>query len=530
MAALPREAAGTGLTIWFTGLSSAGKTTLSEAVAGRLHSLGYQIEHLDGDVVRQHLSKGLGYSKHDRDENVRRIGFVAELLTRNGVIVLVAAISPYREVRDEIRGRIGRFLEVYVHAPMAVLEQRDRKGIYRSGRAGALQNVTGIDDPYEPPLAPDVSCDTSRESVEESVAKVLRALEQVPGLSSSAVNPEAKILSHAAVDAWIRTQRESGRRIGFTCGSFDLLHAGHVQYLAKARAACDRLLVAVNSDASVRRYKSPLRPINPERERQYVVASLQAADAVTILDDDRPLSLLLRWKPDLYIKGGDYRGASLRSASAVEEYGGRVLVIPSDFASSTSAMIGRIEALSNHAAPDPAPAAQPARGLVLLDRDGTLIRDVPFLHDPSQVELLPGVGEGLAALQAAGFTLAIVTNQQGIGLGYFTTQQFIAVNQQLFRALAPFGVRIAKIYHCPHNAAQQCGCRKPESGMVRRALQDLESPPGRTFLIGDTAGDVAAGQAAGCHTVHVGQSAASAEYCAADFAGAVRWIIGRSLE
>ena len=113
-----------------------------------------------------------------------------------------------------------------------------------------------------------------------------------------------------------------------------------------------------------------------------------------------------------------------------------MLLIPSDFATSTSAMLDRIAAISNHAAPETV-AAKPARGVVLLDRDGTLIRDVPFLHDPAQVELLPGVGEGLAALQAAGFTLAIVTNQQGIGLGYYTTQQFIAVNQQLFRALAP---------------------------------------------------------------------------------------------
>ena len=133
------------------------------------------------------------------------------------------------------------------------------------------------------------------------------------------------------MDEWIRAERAAGRRIGFTCGSFDLLHAGHAQYLEKARASCDRLLVAVNSDASVRRYKSPLRPINPEGERMYVVAALAAVDAVTILDDDRPLSLLLRWKPDLYIKGGDYQSSSLRSAAAVEEYGGRVLLIPSGF-------------------------------------------------------------------------------------------------------------------------------------------------------------------------------------------------------
>jgi rfaE bifunctional protein nucleotidyltransferase chain/domain len=343
-------------------------------------------------------------------------------------------------------------------------------------------------------------------------------------------DPDRKVLSHPEVDEWIRAERAAGRHIGFTCGSFDLLHAGHAQYLAKARASCDRLLVAVNSDASVRRYKSALRPINPERERMYLVAALAAVDAVTILDDDRPLALLLRWKPDLYIKGGDYKSSSLRSAAAVEEYGGRVLLIPSDFATSTSALLDRIVAISNYA-PPASVAAKPVRGVVLLDRDGTLIRDVPFLHDPAQVELLPGVGEGLAALQAAGFTLAIVTNQQGIGLGYYTTQQFIAVNQQLFRALGPYGVRISKIYYCPHNAAEQCACRKPGSGMVKRALCDFEVPAERTFLIGDTAGDIAAGKAAGCRTIHLGEPAGeAADYSAHDFAGAVRWILTRSAE
>ena len=114
-------------------------------------------------------------------------------------------------------------------------------------------------------------------------------------------------MSHEQVDEWLHGERAAGHRIGFTCGSFDLLHTGHVQYLSKARQQCDRLLVAVNSDASVQRYKSPLRPINPEQDRMTVVAALAAVDAVTLLEDDRPIHLLLRWKPDLYIKGGDYQ-------------------------------------------------------------------------------------------------------------------------------------------------------------------------------------------------------------------------------
>ena len=154
-----------GLTLWFTGLSSAGKTTLARAVYERLLAQGYQPELLDGDAVREHLSKGLGFSKEDRDENIRRIGFVAELLTRNGVIVLVSAISPYRATRDEVRGKIGRFIEIYVNAPLEVCEKRDVKGLYRKARAGLLKSFTGIDGPYEPPLSADVECRTDLETV-----------------------------------------------------------------------------------------------------------------------------------------------------------------------------------------------------------------------------------------------------------------------------------------------------------------------------------------------------------------------------
>ena len=166
-----------GVTLWFTGLSGAGKTTVSRAVEKQLRSQGYSLEILDGDIVRQNLTKGLGFSKADRDENIRRIGFVAHLLTRNGVIVLVSAISPYREIRNEVKQRIGNFIEVYVNAPLEVCEQRDVKGLYKRARAGEIKNFTGIDDPYEPPENPEVECRTDKETIEESVAKVLQVLE-----------------------------------------------------------------------------------------------------------------------------------------------------------------------------------------------------------------------------------------------------------------------------------------------------------------------------------------------------------------
>ncbi|MCZ2077812.1 MAG: adenylyl-sulfate kinase [Bryobacteraceae bacterium] len=174
-----------GFTLWFTGLSGAGKSTISHAIYTRLKELGARVELLDGDVVRTNLSQGLGFSKEDRDTNIRRIGFVCELLSRNGVIALVAAISPYRAVREELKTRIANFLEVYVDCPVEVLAERDVKGLYKKALAGEIPNFTGISDPYEPPLQPDIVVDTSQESLEESVAKVWTKLEKLGLLSFS---------------------------------------------------------------------------------------------------------------------------------------------------------------------------------------------------------------------------------------------------------------------------------------------------------------------------------------------------------
>ncbi len=165
-----------GVTMLFTGLSGAGKTTITKALAQELKKRGYQVERLDGDIVRQYLTKDLGFSKRDRDENIRRVGFVAHMLTRNNVIVLMANIAPYREVREELRQLIGNFMEVYVYAPIDVCEKRDVKGLYKKAKAGEIKNFTGINDPYEPPIKPEVICYTHKETVEESVNKVLNKM------------------------------------------------------------------------------------------------------------------------------------------------------------------------------------------------------------------------------------------------------------------------------------------------------------------------------------------------------------------
>jgi adenylyl-sulfate kinase len=168
-----------GFTIWLTGLSGAGKTTLAHALETKLRECARRVEVLDGDVVREHLSKGLGFSKADRDTNIRRIGFVCKLLSRNGVVAIAAVISPYRELRDEVRREIGDFVEVYVSCPIDELVRRDVKGLYARALRGDLPQFTGVSDPYEPPLQPEVALDTSRQSLDESVQVILASLKHL---------------------------------------------------------------------------------------------------------------------------------------------------------------------------------------------------------------------------------------------------------------------------------------------------------------------------------------------------------------
>jgi len=168
-----------GFTLWMTGLSGSGKTTLAKMAEQEIRSRGLKVEVLDGEEFRTHLSQGLGFSKEDRDMNIRRIGFVCHLLARNGIVAVASAISPYRTLRDEIRKHIGAFIEVYVKCPLETCIQRDEKGLYRKARAGEIAHVTGISDPYEEPLNPEVIVETDQETPEESLAKILQKLEDL---------------------------------------------------------------------------------------------------------------------------------------------------------------------------------------------------------------------------------------------------------------------------------------------------------------------------------------------------------------
>ena len=167
-----------GFTLWFTGLSGAGKSTLSILVAEELRRRGRSVEILDGDEVRTNLSKGLGFSKEDRDTNIKRIGYVCKLLTRNGVVAISAAISPYKDVRDDNRAQIGSFIEIYVRCSIEALTRRDVKGLYKKALAGEIKNFTGVSDPYEPPTNPEITVDSERQTVQESLRAILDYLER----------------------------------------------------------------------------------------------------------------------------------------------------------------------------------------------------------------------------------------------------------------------------------------------------------------------------------------------------------------
>jgi len=177
-----------GVTVWFTGLSGSGKSTITRILVKRLKALQLKVEVLDGDMIRTNLSKGLGFDKEDRDTNIKRVGFVCNLLTRNGVIVIAAVISPYREPRDYNRSLIGSFIEVYTKCSVETCAERDPKGLYKKAASGEIKQFTGVSDPYEEPLTPEVICETENETPEESAEKIIKKLEEFGYLETEGSN------------------------------------------------------------------------------------------------------------------------------------------------------------------------------------------------------------------------------------------------------------------------------------------------------------------------------------------------------
>ncbi len=186
--------ANVGFTIWFTGLSGSGKSTLSELLEQRLQARGHKVEIMDGDIVRTHLSKGLGFSREDRDTNIKRIAFVCNLLSRNGVICISAAIAPYREAREWAREHIGNFVEIYVKCPLEVCRARDVKGLYKLVDEGKIKNFTGVDDPYEEPEHPDLVLETDKETIEESLERIFAKLQELGYLEQDDYSAAATVV------------------------------------------------------------------------------------------------------------------------------------------------------------------------------------------------------------------------------------------------------------------------------------------------------------------------------------------------
>jgi len=298
--------------------------------------------------------------------------------------------------------------------------------------------------------------------------------------------------------------------VGFTSGAFDLLHAGHVDYLEQAKSFCDKLIVALNSDESIKKYKGDNRPIISELQRQKTIAALESVDFVFLFHERRNAQNIELLKPDFYFKADDYSNSQLTSKVIVEKFGGKVKLIHLKENISTTEIINRIVSSKEkkdcfveeqektvHLKIKP-PKCSPA---IFLDRDGTINREIGYLSDPDDFVLLPNALEGMKKFQDMGYRLVIITNQAGIGLGYFTKQDFYRVNKKMLTDVSEAGILIDKIYFCPHSKAENCPCRKPETGLIIRAQEELNIDLKNSFFIGDSPWDIEAGARANMSTI-----------------------------
>lgn len=301
---------------------------------------------------------------------------------------------------------------------------------------------------------------------------------------------DAKILSRDEVVTQLRIKFAT-KKICFTSGVFDLLHSGHVKYLQQAKSLADVLVVGLNSDASVRANKGPKRPINSQSERAQVLAALACVDFVFIFDEVNNNQNIQLFKPDIYAKAGDYSLDKLSSADIVKQYGGRIELIPFVEGLSSSSIIKKIIDIELDGMTSfqvlPAPTFRPA---VFIDRDGTINQSVEYLSEPEKFKLLPGVLDALRIFNRLAYRVVIVTNQPGIGIGYFSREDFYLVNRVMLKAFGQAGIKVDKVYFCPHSHAEDCLCRKPKTAMIDRAVRELNIDLAGSVVIGDTTLDL----------------------------------------
>lgn len=333
----------------------------------------------------------------------------------------------------------------------------------------------------------------------------------------------------------IKEWQSKGLKVGYTSGTFDLLHYGHINYLTSAKEKCDKLVVGLNTDKSVRQYKSPLRPIVQEESRYAVVSALKMVDAAFLFDETNNNVNIEELKPDFYIKAGDYDKSKLSSAPIVEAYGGEIEIIKFEAGFSSTNIIDRV--LDVHGAKiniSPVDVKKEKKPAIFYDRDGTLNEHVEYLHEPEKFKLIEGAAEALKIAADAGYYNVIVTNQAGIGLGYFTKEDFYRVNRELFKAVSPKGGFIDRIYFSPHSKSDNTACRKPSTGMIDRAKEELNVDVENSYVIGDMSGDIKLAENAGCKggiLVKTGKAGndgvfdASPVHIADSVLEAVNWII-----
>lgn len=312
----------------------------------------------------------------------------------------------------------------------------------------------------------------------------------------------SKIYSRNQLVKIIAKLKREGKKIGITNGIFDIIHAGHVDYLAKAKAKCDVLIVSVNTDESARIYKDPGRPINSEKDRAAVVAALECVDYVTFHNERRMRDSILAYKPDFYIKGGDYDISELTSRDVLKDWGGEAVLIPPVKGKSTTSVIEKFANLHNWPVSLPQGSKNKTKA-VFLDRDGVINEEIEYLHEPDRFKFIQGVIKGIKKMQDKGFKIVIVTTQAGIGLGYFTKEDFLKVNKKMLHGFYENGIVISKIYFCPHSLEDNCDCRKPRTSLFQRARKDLNIDFKKSYVIGDKESDIEAGKKIGAKTILV---------------------------